>query len=157
MIDVAIFGAFLTITAMTKDKVVRSVALLYTLLHLYNLFYSAGDWYLSALYFEAAVCLLVGGFILSQSVRTWAVYLVLLLIMSIGLILIEFVDYLCCNSYLNETYKIWIYITTGLELLILTLARNGLLHSYTDSFHDFWLNIHRVLRHNVSKVFVRQD
>ena len=150
MIDFAIFGAFLVIAGSAKDKIVAGIAALYAIIHFYGIYYHSITWV--DLCFEAALCAFLGGIILSQSVRTWAVYLTSLLIISIVLISVEFVDYFCCNSYLTKTYEVWIYITTGLELLILTLARNGFLHSYTDHLHDFWTDIHYRLRHYVNKV-----
>jgi len=142
---------FFTIAVLSKDRVVSGVAYLYSFAHLFNLFYYPSGW--MDLCFEAGLCLGLGLAIVSQSVRTWAVSLAVILIMSITLIFVEFIDYFMFNSYFQSEYLQWIHITTVMEIIILALARNGFLHSYTN---DYWNNLHHIIRDNFGKILIRQ-
>lgn len=140
-----------SIAIFSKDKVVTGIASVYAFVHLFNIYYDPTSWI--DLCFEAATCLLLGFIIISQTVRAWAVSLAIILIASIGLIFIEFVDYFTSNSYLEATYLQWIHATTILEIIILSSAQNGHLHYYTD---DFWTDVHRIFSGNANKISIKQ-
>ena len=149
-LDIAPFIIFSLIAVSSKDKVISGIAYIYSFIHLYNMFYDPSNWI--DLCIESSICLLLGIFIISQSIRTWAVSLAVILIMSIALIFLEFIDYFMFNSYLQATYLQWIYATTALEIIILTLASNGLLHTYSN---DFWHDIHRIVSRDSNKISIK--
>ena len=149
--DILALTTLVAIAILSKDRVVSGIAYLYSFTHLWSIKYDATSWL--DLCLEAGVCLGLGLAIISQSTRTWAVSLAVILIMSIALITIEFIDYFAFNSYFEAVYIQWIYATTFLEIIILAMATNGLLHNYTDGF---WANIHHIVRDSFNKVSTRQ-
>ena len=141
---------FAGIGRISKDPLVSGIAYLYCLTHTFALWYVPSSWL--DLCIEAACCSLLGFMVISQSARDWAAYLTDILVLSIVLLAIEFIDYFLFNSYLEVTYVTWIHLTTVLEIIILVLANNGLLHSYTGGINDMWANIHNILRYSTKKL-----
>jgi len=157
-LDLFFFYSFLLIALFnlvkTKDKIVAGVSLLYASTQFFNFFYTPISWI--DLCFESIVCLLLGLAILSQSVRVWSVSLSIILISSIALIFIEFVDYHLFNSYFEQTYITWINATTALEIIILIMASNGYLHNYAGGTNTIWNDIYNFIRYNVGKLSAKE-
>jgi hypothetical protein len=149
-LNVFFLSSLLLIALLSKDKVVSGVSLLFASTQFFNFFYSPVNWI--DLCFESAVCLFMGIAVLSQTVRIWGVSLAIIMISSIFLIFIEFIDYHLFGSYLEQTYAVWINATTALEIIILLMASNGRLHSYAGGNDNFWDDINNFVRDSFGKL-----
>ncbi len=112
-----------------KDKVLLKVVICFSLVHFFNLFYYPVTWV--DLCLEAVICTALAATAYKASKRDWSLSLMFLMLTANLLILVEFLDYFCCNSYFINVYSQWVTLQTIMELIILAMASNGLLQRYT--------------------------
>jgi len=122
-----------TVVLCWKDPVLRTVSVAFAGVHLVNLAYEPVSWV--DLCIEAVVCSGLAYITFKSSKRAWSIALMFVLLTANVLILVEFIDYFCCNSYFNDEYGQWVDLQTVMELIILAMASHGLLQHYTN---DRW-------------------
>ena len=131
-----------------KDPVLFNISSLFATVYAISIFYYPQNIGQLAFLLESFLCLALGLFTVSQSLRAWSMAIGAIMGVSILLRLLEFSDY-NLNGYKNElTWLYWIHITTIMEATVFLAASNGLLQFYTrdrDSNRDYkqfnWFNI----------------
>lgn len=110
-----------------KDLPLFCVCVLFTIVHYLNTFFDPTQFGAFSFILEAMLCFGIAGLVL-LSKSDWALAISGIMLLSIALILVEFIDYFMFNSTLETIYSIWIDVTTALELIILALAYNGTIY-----------------------------
>jgi len=147
--------AFLAIGLFCKDRIISGMAFILASVQIFNFFYIPSSWI--DLCFESIVCSLLGIFVLSQSARDWAVSLAIVQRISIGLILIEFIDYFLFGSMLEQFYQVKVIAVSILEIIILAMAWNGILHAYSRSGTlDYWHDRDNQFWHGLKKLSLKK-
>lgn len=115
-----------------KDPLLYKIASLFALVHFFNIFYNPEGIGPVSFLLESITCAALGFIATNQSLRAWSLSIGIIMISSIVLILLEFIDTLAFGSKLTDIWLQWIHITTAFEILIFLAASNGYLQFYGD-------------------------